>query len=96
MADQPNDNMIAALLRERAAYTRAGNTERAAQVDEQLKHYGYEGDADKDAPDHLDGKVPQGRNASGEQQTAEGESGKDKSATSAASKRAATKATGGS
>lgn len=40
------DNMIAALKRERAAYVAAGKTDRVEQVDEQLRHYGYEGEQD--------------------------------------------------
>lgn len=43
-------NMIAALLVERAAYERAGRTDRLAQVDEQLAHYGYEVPAERTAP----------------------------------------------
>lgn len=50
----PNDNMIAALRRERAVYETQGKTDRVRQVDEQLEHYGYTGD-----PDENDG--PQGR-----------------------------------
>lgn len=34
--------MIAALKRERAGYMARGLEDRVAQVDEQLKHYGYE------------------------------------------------------
>ena len=37
-----DENMIAALKRERAAYVAAGNDDRVAQVDEQLERYGYE------------------------------------------------------
>lgn len=36
-----NDNMIAALLRERAGYKRRGLDDRVRQVDEQLARYGY-------------------------------------------------------
>lgn len=43
-ASPANDKMIAALLRERAGLEVAGKTDRVAQVDEQLEHYGYEGD----------------------------------------------------
>ncbi|TQS29134.1 hypothetical protein FLW16_12370 [Microbispora sp. KK1-11] len=75
-----DENMIAALKRERAVYANQGDTDRVAQVDGQLKHYGYEGtqDADPNAP----AEPPQGRTAAGERQTAEGGQGK----TAAASK----------
>lgn len=36
-----DENMIAALKRERAGYVARGDDERVAQVDEQLEHYGY-------------------------------------------------------
>lgn len=49
MARQDHPNMIAALLREREGYARRGLTERVAQVDEQLEHYGYE-DPERQAP----------------------------------------------
>jgi hypothetical protein len=35
------EELIAALLRERSGYVLAGRTDRAAQVDEQLKLLGY-------------------------------------------------------
>lgn len=41
-----DENMIAALKRERATYVQRGDDDRVAQVDEQLKHYGYEGEQD--------------------------------------------------
>lgn len=41
-----DENMIAALKRERAVYVAAGNEDRVAQVDEQLRHYGYQGEQD--------------------------------------------------
>lgn len=43
MAEEPQstDTMIAALLREREGYLGRGMTDRAAQVDEQLKLRGY-------------------------------------------------------
>ncbi|MEV8636521.1 hypothetical protein AB0395_33225 [Streptosporangium sp. NPDC051023] len=37
----PNENMIAALLRERDVYVAAGHADRVAQVDEQLAYYGH-------------------------------------------------------
>ncbi|MET9734288.1 hypothetical protein ABZZ79_27715 [Streptomyces sp. NPDC006458] len=36
-----DENMIAALKRERAIYVNAGDEDRVRQVDESLKHYGY-------------------------------------------------------
>lgn len=39
-----DENMIAALLRERAGYQAHGKTARIEQVNEQLEHYGYTGD----------------------------------------------------
>lgn len=56
-----NENMIAALKRERAVYVNAGDQDRVDQVDESLRHYGYE------APE-ADG--PQGRTQA-PQQTAD-------------------------
>ena len=37
-----NENMIAALKRERAGYVAHGQDDRVAQVDEQLTRYGYQ------------------------------------------------------
>lgn len=48
-----DENMIAALKRERAGYVARGLDGRVAEVDEQLTHYGYEPTAatdDKGAP----------------------------------------------
>ncbi len=74
MADQkPDQNMIAGLLREREAYVRSDNTERVAQVDEQLKHYGYTGDDPGAEQATGMAATPQGRTATGDQQTAEGD-----------------------
>lgn len=39
-----NENMIAALRRERALYVTRGDEDRVAQVDEQLHHHGAEVD----------------------------------------------------
>jgi hypothetical protein len=63
-----DENMIAALKRERAVYVSRGDDDRVRQVDEQLKHYGYEGEQDAvPGPE-----VPQGRTATAGQQSAEG------------------------
>jgi len=58
-----DENMIAALKRERAAYVANGDDDRVAQVDEQLEYYGYSPE-----PDQADG--PQGRTQA-PQQTAD-------------------------
>jgi len=42
-----NDNMIAALLRERAGYEAQGKTDRVRQVDRQLQHYGHKPEKDE-------------------------------------------------
>lgn len=60
-----DDNMIAALKRERATYVARGDDDRVRQVDEQLKHYGYK-------PDASDDDGPQGRTGpDGQQHTAD-------------------------
>lgn len=73
--------MIAALRRERAALEQQGKTDRVAQVDEQLAHYGYTPDDAKSDDKADDGKSgddvkaaarkqpPQGRTAKPQQQT---------------------------
>ncbi|MET7679392.1 hypothetical protein [Streptomyces sp. NPDC005423] len=43
-----DENMIAALKRERAVYVSQGDGDRVRQVDESLRHYGY--DAEQDGP----------------------------------------------
>jgi hypothetical protein len=43
-----DENMIAALKRERAVYVSQGDEDRVRQVDESLTHYGY--DAGQDGP----------------------------------------------
>ncbi|MFJ9243805.1 hypothetical protein [Streptomyces sp. NPDC101776] len=58
-----DENMIAALKRERAVYVSRGDEDRVSQVDESLAHYGYGTE-----PDEADG--PQGRTAA-PQQTAD-------------------------
>lgn len=61
-----NENMIAALKRERAGYVARGLDDRVGQVDEQLRHYGY----DPEAPSP--GGGPQGRSGrESQQQTAD-------------------------
>ncbi|GIH69445.1 hypothetical protein [Sphaerimonospora thailandensis] len=69
-----DETMVAALLREREGYVRHGMADRVAQVDEQLKHYGYE--AERDAGPAAVARSPRGRNAEGGRQTAEGGSGR--------------------
>ena len=69
-----NANMIAALLRERATYERQGKTDRARQVDEQLEHYGYTGDADE----------PQGRTETPKQTADQGRTPSKRAAKKAA------------
>lgn len=60
MAD---DRMIAALLRERDGLVAQGKTERVAQVDEQLAHYGYTPEEKPEARK----QAPQGRSATPKQ-----------------------------
>lgn len=62
-----NENMIAALRRERAVYVGRGDDERVRQVDEQLTHYGYV--ATQDAVSSA-GEEPEGRTAVRGKQTA--------------------------
>ena len=69
-----DENMIAALKRERAVYASRGESDRVAQVDEQLRRYGYTG-AQEAGPAAL-ADPPQGRTAAGGRQTAEGGQGK--------------------
>ncbi|MGI5288033.1 hypothetical protein ACQEVF_32475 [Nonomuraea polychroma] len=78
MATKPRDEqMIAALKRERATYASRGDDDRVKQVDEQLKHYGYEGTQD---PDPGAGAEPRGRRTRA-QQTASASSPSDKADT---------------
>jgi len=51
--------MIAALLREREGFERTANTERLAQIDKQLAHYGHK---PEEKPDPKK-QAPQGRSA---------------------------------
>lgn len=75
---EKNERMIAALLRERSGLASQGKTDRVAQVDEQLKFYGYEPaetpaeESPAEAPvEKADPKkqAPQGRSAKPQQQT---------------------------
>lgn len=60
-----DENMIAALKRERATYVARGDDDRVRQVDEQLKHYGHN-------PEGAEGDGPKGRTGpEGKQQTAD-------------------------
>lgn len=73
-----NERFIAALLRERSALESTGKTDRVAQVDAQLKEYGYtfpDKEAAK-APDTAEKskadpkrQAPQGRTANQKQST---------------------------
>jgi hypothetical protein len=67
-------NMIAALKRERATYVARGDDDRVSQVDEQLKHYGYEAEQDAvvDPTGGPAGRTPK----SGRQRTTAADSGK--------------------
>lgn len=60
-----NDKMIAALQRERVGLVARGKEDRVAQVDEQLKLYGY---VEKETPRK---QPPQGRSAKPPQETAD-------------------------
>ena len=70
-----DENMIAALKRERATYVAQGEPDRVAQVDEQLKHYGYDGEQDATV-DPAGG--PAGRTAAADQRTADSGSAQTK------------------
>jgi hypothetical protein len=76
-----DENMIAALKRERAVYVSRGDDDRVRQVDEQLEHHGYK-------PEHGESDGPQGRTAP-PQQTAD--AGKPAAKKTAAKKTAASK-----
>lgn len=78
-----DENMIAALKRERAVYVSQGDEDRVRQVDESLAHYGHSPE-----PDEADG--PQGRTAA-PQQTAD--QGKAPTAKKAAAKKTTAPAT---
>ncbi|OKK06421.1 hypothetical protein AMK26_10370 [Streptomyces sp. CB03234] len=56
-----DENMIAALKRERAVYESRGDDNRVRQVDEQLRHYGHnpEQPAEDDGPQGRTGADPQ-------------------------------------
>lgn len=75
-----DDNMIAALKRERALYVSRGLDDRVAQVDEQLAHYG-----------HTPPAAPEGRTPpSSQQQTANASTPADLQTKPPAKKAAAT------
>jgi hypothetical protein len=74
-----DENMIAALKRERASYVAQGKIDRVDQVDEQLRHHGYEPDSEPE-------KEPKGRTST-PQQTAD--AGKPPAKKTAAKKTAA-------
>jgi hypothetical protein len=79
-----DENMIAALKRERAVYESRGDTDRVKQVDEQLRHY----QGDDEAPDSGE---PEGRTGpESAQRTADSSSGRGAKKT-AAKKTAASK-----
>lgn len=64
------DRQIAALLRERDALTRQGNTERVEQVDAELKARGHEPPATEDAAqERARREAPRGRRTQPQQQT---------------------------
>jgi hypothetical protein len=64
-----DENMIAALKRERAGYVAQGKDDRVAEVDEQLKYYGYEPPAEATGTDG----APKGRKSpEAAKQTADG------------------------
>lgn len=67
MAEKPEETagekMIAALLRERAGLEAFSKTDRVAQVDEQLAHYGYTPEEKPEARK----QAPQGRSATPKQ-----------------------------
>lgn len=83
-----DENMIAALKRERAGYVARGLDGRVAEVDEQLLHYGYEPAAATD-----DKGAPKGRTTpEGAKQTADDKGGQTGGAEGAeAGKQAAAK-----
>lgn len=71
MTETPrNENMIAALKRERAQYAARGEDDRVHQVDEQLLHYGCQ-PSGQDPVTAADGG-PQGRTPQAGQRTADG------------------------
>jgi uncharacterized membrane protein len=73
-----NETMIAALKRERALYVSQGDDERVRQVDESLRHYGYE-------PDKTVGEDgPQGRTAAPQQTADQGKAPSKRTAKKAA------------
>lgn len=68
----PNEKMVAALRRERAALQSQGKDERVAQVDEQLKFYGdneSSGKSDDSKKPETRKQAPQGRSTRPQQTT---------------------------
>lgn len=65
------DPMVAALLREREGLVQSGLTDRAADVDEQLKLHGYEPADEKTGPAKPSSRStpPKGRRARGTEAT---------------------------
>lgn len=68
MEPKTTDSMVAALLREREGYARAGRGDRVAQVDEQLALRGYtippaegDGETPEPKPARLRAEPPKGR-----------------------------------
>jgi|SRR4051812_20653901 hypothetical protein len=80
-----DENMIAALKRERATYIARGLDDRVAQVDDQLKHYGHNPATDDTADEKA---APKGRQTqqAAEQTTAEGGAGRQDTKPSTAAK----------
>lgn len=81
-----DENMIAALKRERATYVSRGDDDRVKQVDEQLKHFGYDGTQDADPNVVVE---PQGRTSTAGQKTADAGDAGDKTAGAGSDKGAA-------
>lgn len=53
-----DENMIAALLRERDVYQRQGKKDRVEQVDDQLRHLGYSPDSEDQGDSEPQGRTP--------------------------------------
>lgn len=79
-----DENMIAALKRERAGYVARGDDDRVAQVDEQLREYGYEGE--QDAVVDPSGAPKDRTTRAGRQRTADASKGGTQAGAQAASK----------
>jgi hypothetical protein len=57
--EKKNDALIAALLREREGYIRAGKEDRARQVDEQLRLQGYKSPEEETRKSPPQGRTPE-------------------------------------